>query len=85
MTTRRTSLACALLLAVIAALARPAAAAPEGQVTFAVTVTLAPTWFDPAETPDVITPIVEQAALIGVGPRVADCPPSPRSSHRTKT
>src|SRR5438552_3305682 len=35
----------------------------EGQVTFAVTVTLAPTWFDPAETPGVITPFLTLYAI----------------------
>jgi hypothetical protein len=30
--------------------------APQGQMTWAVHVTIAPTWFDPAETPGVITP-----------------------------
>jgi len=39
------------------------AAAPAGQVTFAATVTLAPTWFDPAETPGVITPFLTLYAL----------------------
>ena len=39
------------------------AAAPEGRVTFAVTITLAPTWFDPAETPGVITPFLTLYAL----------------------
>ena len=28
----------------------PASAAPEGQMTWAVHISLAPTWFDPAET-----------------------------------
>src|SRR5438093_2472468 len=37
--------------------------APVGQITFAVTVTLAPTWFDPAETPGVITPFLTLYAL----------------------
>src|SRR5437870_13417656 len=37
--------------------------APGGQVMFAVTVTLAPTWFDPAETPGVITPFLTLYAL----------------------
>src|SRR5438093_4292641 len=37
--------------------------APAGQVTFAVTVTLAPTWFDPAKTPGVITPFLTLYAL----------------------
>ena len=36
---------------------------PAGQVMFAVTVTLAPTWFDPAETPGVITPFLTLYAL----------------------
>ena len=30
-------------------------AAPEGQMTWAVHISLAPTWFDPAETPGIIT------------------------------
>src|SRR5262245_34266553 len=37
--------------------------APVGHVTFAATVTLAPTWFDPAETPGVITPFLTLYAL----------------------
>ncbi len=45
------------------AMCAPAVAAPEGQVTFAATVTLAPTWFDPAETPGVITPFLTLYAL----------------------
>src|SRR5262245_65683816 len=32
------------------------AAGPEGQLTWAVHVTLAPTWLDPAETSGIITP-----------------------------
>jgi peptide/nickel transport system substrate-binding protein len=66
-TRRRSSLTFAALLALVIAaapsLCGPAAAAPEGQVTFAVTVTLAPTWFDPAETPGVITPFLTLYAL----------------------
>jgi len=34
----------------------PALGAPEGQLTWAFHVSLAPTWFDPAETPGLITP-----------------------------
>jgi peptide/nickel transport system substrate-binding protein len=41
----------------------PADAAPEGQVTYAVHVSLAPTWFDPAETPGIITPFMVLYAL----------------------
>ncbi len=44
-----------LLSAVIASLA---GAAPEGQLTWAVHVSLAPTWFDPAETAGIITPFM---------------------------
>jgi peptide/nickel transport system substrate-binding protein len=46
------------LAVVLGAGGAPAAAAPEGQVTWAVHVSLAPTWFDPAETPAVITPFM---------------------------
>jgi peptide/nickel transport system substrate-binding protein len=38
-------------------------AAPVGQVTFAATVSIAPAWFDPAETPGVITPFLTLYAL----------------------
>jgi len=44
----------ALVLALVLLLS-PAAAVAQ-QVTFASTVSIAPTWFDPAETPGVITP-----------------------------
>ncbi len=43
--------------------ASPAVAAPEGQVTWAVHVSLAPTWFDPAETSGIITPWMVLYAL----------------------
>jgi peptide/nickel transport system substrate-binding protein len=61
MTTRRAVLLVALLLA--ACLATPAAAAPEGQLTWGVHITLAPTWFDPAETPGIITPYMLMYAM----------------------
>src|SRR5215469_10127384 len=38
-------------------------AAPQGQLTWAVHVSLAPTWFDPAETPGIITPFMQLYAL----------------------
>jgi len=64
---RRSSLSLALLLAltvaVLSPMATPATAAPEGQLTIAVHVSLAPTWFDPAETPGVITPFLTLYAL----------------------
>jgi peptide/nickel transport system substrate-binding protein len=69
---RRRSLACtpwlllAMLIAASALSAPPRAHAadpPAGQLTFGVHVTLAPTWFDPAETPGVITPFMMLYAL----------------------
>src|SRR6202158_4795430 len=41
----------------------PAAAAPEGQMTWAVHVSLAPSWLDPAETQGVIVPFMILYAL----------------------
>ena len=41
----------------------PAAAAPQGQMTWAVHISLAPTWFDPAETPGIGTPFMILYAL----------------------
>ena len=71
--TRASSLASAVALVLTIAAALPAqisaagpegrSEAPAGQITFAVTVTLAPTWFDPAETPGVITPFLTLYAL----------------------
>jgi peptide/nickel transport system substrate-binding protein len=43
--------------------AAPGAAAPEGQMTWAVHISLAPTWFDPAETPGIATPFMVLYAL----------------------
>src|SRR4051812_46632718 len=39
------------------------AAAPQGQLTWGVHVSLAPTWFDPAETSGIITPYMMLYAL----------------------
>src|SRR5262249_40186786 len=61
--TRRTSLVLALGLALVVSVAPSASAASDGQVTFAVHISLAPTWFDPAETPGVITPFMMLYAL----------------------
>ena len=38
-------------------------ASPEGQLVWAVHISLAPTWFDPAETPGMITPFLLLYAL----------------------
>jgi peptide/nickel transport system substrate-binding protein len=46
----------ALLLSLVAV--PPTGAAPEGQLTWAVHVSLAPAWFDPAETAGIITPFM---------------------------
>src|SRR6266849_5536040 len=56
MRTIRRLFATSFLLVVSAIGAGPAAAAPEGQMTWGVHISLAPTWFDPAETPGIGTP-----------------------------
>ncbi len=43
--------------------AGPATAEPEGSMTWAVHISLAPTFFDPAETPGLITPFMVLYAL----------------------
>jgi peptide/nickel transport system substrate-binding protein len=52
-----------LAVALLVTLHAPAAAAPEGQLTWAVHVSLAPSWFDPAETTGIITPFMLLYAL----------------------
>src|SRR4029450_11384026 len=47
-----------LVLLIWTTAAAPAPAAPEGQVTWGVHISLAPTWFDPAETPGIVTPFM---------------------------
>src|SRR5256714_3123851 len=51
------------LVAVALLVPTPAPGAPEGRLTWAVHVSLAPAWFDPAETPGVITPFMVLYAL----------------------
>ncbi|HEX7788881.1 MAG TPA: ABC transporter substrate-binding protein [Methylomirabilota bacterium] len=60
-----TSRALVLILVAALVLVLPAAllAAPEGQITYAVHISLAPTWFDPGETPGMITPYMVLYAL----------------------
>jgi peptide/nickel transport system substrate-binding protein len=55
------AIACALVTVLLGA--APAAAAPEGQMVWAVHVSLTPTWFDPADTPALITPFMVLYAL----------------------
>jgi peptide/nickel transport system substrate-binding protein len=45
-------------LALTAGMPGRLAAAPQGQLTWGVHISLAPTWFDPAETPGIITPFM---------------------------
>jgi peptide/nickel transport system substrate-binding protein len=64
---RRTRSLGSVTLLVVAAIAAfsvgPALASPEGQMTWGVHVSIAPTWFDPAETPGIITPYMFLYAL----------------------
>ncbi len=48
---------------VLLATASPAAAAPEGPLSWAVHVSIAPTWFDPSENPGIITPMMTLYAV----------------------
>jgi len=50
-------------LILVAAAPSPARAAPEGQLTWGVHISLAPTWFDPGEMPSLITPYMVMYAL----------------------
>ena len=52
-----------VLLCLLTPLGPGLAAGPEGQLTWAVHISLAPTWFDPAETPGMITPYMVLYAL----------------------
>ena len=57
---------CAVFLALVLTIAAgraPRAGDPQGQLTWGVHVTLAPTWFDPAETQGIITPYMVLYAL----------------------
>jgi peptide/nickel transport system substrate-binding protein len=61
---RRCFLGCIVLVLALV-LMTPAAspAAPQGTVTYAVHITIAPAWFDPADNPGQITPFIIQYAL----------------------
>jgi len=61
--TRRNLLALSTLGIVAAGQRAALAASPEGQLIWAVHISLAPTWFDPAETPGMITPFLLIYAL----------------------
>ena len=51
------------VLTIVACGVAPAVAAPEGQVTWGIHISLAPTWFDPAETTGIVTPFMVLYAL----------------------
>ena len=61
--TRRDLLALAALGLVAGVPRLGSAAAPEGQLTWGAHISLAPTWFDPAETSGIITPFMVLYAL----------------------
>ena len=74
-----------LALAIIICGPSQGSAAPEGQMTWALHISLAPTWFDPAETPGIATPFLvlmhekamyapiwELGFIHASGPRVAE-------------
>src|SRR6266851_4467101 len=63
MKTARVLRAAVLIVLISATGVVPVAAAPEGQMTWAVHFSLAPTFFDPAETPGIITPFLVLYAL----------------------
>src|SRR5262245_16896135 len=52
-----------LLALLLACLPATVSAAPTGQLTWAIHISLAPTFFDPAETPGVISPFMVLYAL----------------------
>src|SRR5262245_6242008 len=61
--TRRGVLGLAALGAIAGAPRMAHAAGPAGQLVYGVHISLAPTWFEPAETPSLITPYMMYYAL----------------------
>ena len=61
--TRRDVLALAALGLVAGVPGLAGATAPEGQLTWGIHVSLAPSWFDPADTQGIITPFMVLYAL----------------------
>jgi len=59
----RRALSAVLVLLVLGLTAASPAIAAEGQMTWAVHISLAPTWFDPAETPGIVTPFMIMYAI----------------------
>ena len=76
----------ALLVTGLMLMPLSAGAAPDGQLTIAAHVSLAPAWFDPAETPGVITPFLTLYALHDApGSRSCQQSPGTHICRRTKT
>jgi peptide/nickel transport system substrate-binding protein len=61
--TRRQLLAASVALSATGLPSLAKAAAPAGKLTYGVHVSLAPTWFDPADTQGIITPFMVLYAL----------------------
>src|SRR5438067_904449 len=61
--TRRDVLAAGAAASLAAGVPRIAFAAPSGQLTYGIHVSMAPTWFDPADTQGIITPFMVLYAL----------------------
>ena len=61
--TRREVLAAAAAASLAAGAPRAVFAAPAGQLTYGIHVSMAPTWFDPADTQGIITPFMVLYAL----------------------
>jgi peptide/nickel transport system substrate-binding protein len=59
----RRALSTVLLLVTLGLTAPTPGIAAEGQLTWAVHISLAPTWFDPAETPGIVTPFMIMYAI----------------------
>src|SRR5712692_8609785 len=57
------SIALALLAGAVSFTTDPAVAAPEGQMVWAVHISLAPVYFEPAEAPGLVTPFMLYYAL----------------------
>src|SRR5262249_29747760 len=75
---RLSCVALAALALAIGAARSIRAAEPQGQLTWGVHITLAPTWFDPAETPGIVTPYMVLYALHdGLGKAMPDQPLAP--------
>src|SRR3989454_5014056 len=59
---RGTAMAVLVLMMLVGG-AASAAAAPEGQMTWGIHISVAPTWFDPGETTGIVTPFMVMYAL----------------------